>query len=121
MHPHSSHIKTLGLLYVQHMDVHSWMHNFIQVYRVTFTDLFIPRAALLPVCAVSSSLITPHISPSTMPGFRNPDGGMSVTIPSFCILVVQLQAAIVLETCWATNTHLSSSSSSSSSPHYTGY
>lgn len=36
------------------MNRHSWMHSFIQAYRVRFTDLFIPQAALLPVRAVSS-------------------------------------------------------------------
>lgn len=51
-HTHTVHYSTCSCtpvcLYVQHINGHSWMHIFIQAYGVTFTDLFIPQAALPP-------------------------------------------------------------------------
>ena len=50
------------------------MHNCIQAYGVTFTDLFIPQAAVLRVRAVPSSQHSYQPPLQPMPRFRNPDG-----------------------------------------------
>lgn len=84
-------------------------HSLIYLYHELLSCLYV-------LFHPAVTVITPHISPPAMPSFTNPDGGgMSVTTPSLCIMVVQLQTA-GLETCWAAKPHLSSSS-----PHYTDW